>query len=36
MKTKIKEDWENFKRDARNAGTEFKAGFQKFMDWITP
>ena len=36
FKTKVKEDWETFKRDARNAGNEFKAGFQKFMDWITP
>jgi len=36
LKTKLRDDWETAKRDARNAGNEIKDAFRKFRDWITP
>ena len=36
LKTKIREDWETTKRDARNAGNEIKDAFRRFRDWISP
>ena len=35
LKTKLREDWETTKRDARNAGHEIKETFRKFRDWIS-
>jgi hypothetical protein len=36
LKTKLREDWETAKRDARNTGHEIKETFRKFRDWISP
>src|SRR5262245_50537017 len=36
LKTRIREDGETTKRDARNTGNEIKDAFRRFRDWISP
>jgi len=34
LRTKLRDDWEGVKRDARSATTEIKEAFRKFRDWL--
>ena len=36
LKTRVREDWETVKRDARNTGQEIKEAFREFREWISP
>jgi hypothetical protein len=34
LKTKLRDDWQTIKRDARSGGEDIRNAFHRFRDWL--